>query len=79
MSRQLMAALSSALTTGDEASVLRAMHEDVMKLDDAYFLLGARAMAHGDRAHAKQLFAKSAAAAFDLTFPMLAAQRLASL
>jgi len=79
ISRRMLASLASALTTGDEATVVRAMHDDPTKLNDAFFLLGARAMAHGDRAHAKQLFAHSAASSFDLTFPMRAAQRLASL
>lgn len=79
ISRQVLASLASALTTGDEKTILRAMHDDPTKLNDAFFLLGARAMARGDRAHAKQLFAHCVTASFDLAFPMRAAQRLASL
>lgn len=79
ISRQVLTSLASALANGDEAAVVRAMHDDPTKLNDAWFLLGARALAHGNRAHAKQLFAHSVASSFDLAFPMRAAQRLASL
>ena len=78
MSRKVLASLASGLSTGDETTTIRAMHDDIGKIKDAYFLLGARALARGDRAHAKELFRRSAAASFDLSFPMLAAQRLAS-
>jgi len=79
ISRRVLTSLASALTNGDEATVVRAMHDDPTKLNDAFFLLGARAMARGDRANAKRLFAHSRTASFDLAFPMRAAQRLASL
>jgi len=72
----LLATLAFGLATGNEKFVIRLMHDDVTKVKDAYFLLGAHAMAHGDRALAKELFRKSAAASFDLSFPMRAAQRL---
>jgi len=76
VSHKLLATLAFGLATGNEKFVIRLMHDDVTKVKDAYFLLGAHAMAHGDRALAKELFRKSAAASFDLSFPMRAAQRL---
>jgi len=79
ISRRMLTSLGSALTTGDEAAVLAATHDDVTEMNDACFFLGARAMARGDRKHAKELFQRSAASSFDLSFPMAAAQRLASL
>jgi len=78
VSRRVLASLASALTNGDEATVVRAMHDDPTKLNDAWFLLGARALAQGNRAHAKQLFAHSVSSSFDLEFPMRAAQRLSN-
>ena len=70
---------ASALARGDERSANKAMHTDITRMKDAYFFLGAHALAHGDHARAKELFRRSAASSFDLAFPMLAAQRLASL
>jgi len=77
-SRDVYTNLASAMTDGNEAKTIPAVREDVSMLKNAYFFLGVHAFAHGDRAHAKQLFAKSAETSFDLEFPLLAAQRLAS-
>jgi tetratricopeptide (TPR) repeat protein len=77
-SRDVYTNLASAMTGGDETKILRAVREDVTMIKNAYFFLGVHSFAHGDRAHAKQLFAKSAETSFDLDFPLLAAQRLAS-
>jgi len=77
-SRDVYTNLASAMTNGDEAKVIPAVREDVTMLKNAYFFLGVHAMVHGDKAHAKQLFAKSAETSFDLEFPLIAAQKLAS-
>jgi tetratricopeptide (TPR) repeat protein len=77
-SRGVLTAFISALAKGDEAAVLRALHDQPTEMKHAYFFLGARSFARGDKAHARELFRRSATASFDLEFPLLAAQRLAS-
>jgi tetratricopeptide (TPR) repeat protein len=73
-------ALAEALAgRGRDEDVLRAARRaHFIRLKDAYFLLGARALAQGDIPRARRLFQTSARACVDLGFPLEAAQRLSS-
>lgn len=74
----LMNNLASAMTNGDEAKVVSAVRTaDITQLKHAYFFLAVRAFAHHDIKHAKEMFRRSTDASFDLSFPRLAAQRMA--
>ncbi|HVR39652.1 MAG TPA: hypothetical protein VMU84_11195, partial [Thermoanaerobaculia bacterium] len=76
--RRRTEAYANALTgTGTDEEVLAAIREnDVADVKHAYFFLGARAAAMNQQARAREMFGRSAAMSFDLSFPLRAAQRL---
>ena len=73
----LLAELGTLDGSTDPQRAVDALRQDLLQMKHAWFFLGARAKATGDTAHAREYFTRSAQASFDLTFPMLAAQRLA--
>ena len=75
---QFLELAAAARAAREDTATLHAMRDDLLMIKHAYFFLGVGAMAHGDKAHAKEMFRRSANASFDQAFPMAAAQRLAS-
>ena len=73
----LLAEIAALDGSGNAQTEIDSLREDLLQMKHAWFFLGARAKANGDTARAREYFAKSARASFDLKFPMVAAQRLA--